>query len=301
MKAHLIAFAAILVLIPFAQSSSGEQVPSWIKSNAGWWAEGVISEAEFVRALEYLISENILIVPPTTVESEPSDSVPEWVKNTAGWWADGVITDSEFVNAVQHLIKVGIISVGSSDLTSMESDSSQTNVSSQKDSKLEALQEELKACQEIKKAYERLNCEKEVKDKITAHEYMTSADAYTVGPVTFYYSGNQFEIRDSGQALLTVKMLAVNTGSSDNVSMMCSGPSVCNYDVTNGDKVFKYSSTDFTNGQIVLKPGQSREFEVFFGPNIGYGGTTFEYDPSKDYYFRISEPWGSAKIPLNLG
>jgi len=100
---------------------------------------------------------------------------------------------------------------------------------------------------------------------------------------------------------LTVKILAVNTDSNSNVSLMCSGPAVCNYDVTNGDKVFKYSSTDFTSGNITLKPDQAREFEIFFGPNIGYGGTTFKYDSSKEYFFRINESFGSASIPLNLG
>jgi hypothetical protein len=39
---------------------------------------------------------------------------------------------------------------------------------------------------------------------------------------------------------------------------------------------------------------------MLFGPNIGYGGTTFEYDQSKEYYFRISEPYGSVSIPLNI-
>jgi hypothetical protein len=95
-------------------------------------------------------------------------------------------------------------------------------------------------------------------------------------------------------------MLVKNTGSSDNVSLMCTGPSICNYDVWNGEKAFKYSATDFTNGNIVLKPGQAREFSMLFGPLIPYGGTQFIYDPAKDYVFRISEPWGSTSIPLNL-
>ena len=105
---------------------------------------------------------------------------------------------------------------------------------------------------------------------------------------------------ESGQANLSVRVLAENIGSNDNVVLFCSGPSVCNYDVWNGDKAYKYSSTDFTNGQTVVKPGEAQEVNMLFGPNIGYGGTTFEFDSSKDYYLRISEPWGSASIPLNL-
>jgi hypothetical protein len=96
-------------------------------------------------------------------------------------------------------------------------------------------------------------------------------------------------------------MLVKNTGFNDNISLFCTGPAVCNYDVWNSEKSFKYSATDFTNGNIVLTPGKSREFSILFGPVIGVPGSTqFIYDPAKDYVFRISEPWGSATIPLNL-
>jgi len=42
------------------------------------------------------------------------------------------------------------------------------------------------------------------------------------------------------------------------------------------------------------------ETSTLFGPNIGYGGTEFEYDSGKNYFFRIAEFFGSAFIPLNL-
>jgi hypothetical protein len=35
-------------------------IPSWIKVNAGWWAEGKISDAEYVQAIEYLINQKII-------------------------------------------------------------------------------------------------------------------------------------------------------------------------------------------------------------------------------------------------
>jgi hypothetical protein len=38
-----------------------------------------------------------------------------------------------------------------------------------------------------------------------------------------------------------------------------------------------------------------------FGPAQGYGNyVDFEYDPSKEYFLRITEPFGSADIPLEL-
>ena len=100
--------------------------------------------------------------------------------------------------------------------------------------------------------------------------------------------------------MLRLKILVENTGSSQNESLFCTGPAICNYDVTNGSDDFKYSGMDFTNGQVVLRPGESKLFNFFFGPNIGGGGTTFEYDPRKDYYFRSNESFGSISILLNL-
>jgi len=295
MKITLAILSIILLIGSISPFVSAQSVPEWVKNNAAWWAEGTISEGEFVSAIQFLIKENILTVNETPIAEETTQQgVPEWVKNNAAWWAEGTISEGEFLNGIQHLIKIGIIHV-----TSVQSEASSQSMPG--DSKLDSLQAELEACTEIKKAYDRIQCEKEVEQKITRHQYETNGTPYKVGPVTYYYTGNEFEITDKGQAFLTVKLLAVNTDSDDNVTLKCTGPAICNYDVTNGDKVFKYASTDFTSGSITLKPEKSREFEIFFGPNIGYGGTTCEYDSSKEYFFRINESFGSASIPLNLG
>jgi len=38
------------------------KIPLWIKNNAKWWADGIISEREFVLAIEYLLNKNIISV-----------------------------------------------------------------------------------------------------------------------------------------------------------------------------------------------------------------------------------------------
>lgn len=291
MKARFLAVVTVLslmLLLPVTQSSSAQSVPEWVKNNAGWWADGTISESEFVLAIQYLIAEGIITIPPAVVSSQPqSDGIPDWVKNTALWWSQGAISDGEFVNAIQYLISSGVIAV--------------ETPSSGDDSEISMLKADLEACAEIKKAYDRIDCEQDAEAALTAYDYKSNGEAFEAGPVTFYYKGNGFEISSSGQALLDIKLLAENTGSNDNVTLMCTGPSICNYDIWNGDKAFKYAGTNFTNGQIVLKPSESKEFSMLFGPNIGYGGTTFEYDPSKEYVFRVTEAWGSTSIPLQLG
>jgi hypothetical protein len=299
MKTTIALITAVLLVGSITSFASAEGVPAWVKNNAGWWANGTISESEFIQGIQFLIKDGVIVIPPTAVSAEKSQSVPEWVKNNAGWWADGTITDNEFVSGIQHLIKTGVISVS----TEVKSSDSLSTAST--DSKTASLEAELEKCTDIKQAYPRLNCERTAKHAIEAYSIMTNGQSYNVGPLIYYWTGlgtegNSFEITESGQAILSVRILAVNTSTSENISMMCTGPAICNYDVWNGDKAFKYSGMDFTNGQIVVKPGTSEIFNMLFGPNIGYGGTTFEYDSSKEYFFRVSEPYGKVSIPLEL-
>ncbi len=42
-------------------------IPDWIKNNAKWWSDGSISETEYVKSLEYLITNGIIKIPITEV------------------------------------------------------------------------------------------------------------------------------------------------------------------------------------------------------------------------------------------
>jgi len=90
------------------------EIPSWIKNNAGWWADGSIDDSSFVQGIQYLIKEGIMKIPPTTQGAgSGSNEIPSWIKNNAGWWADGSIDDSSFVQGIQYLIKEGIMKISS--------------------------------------------------------------------------------------------------------------------------------------------------------------------------------------------
>jgi len=281
-------------------ASVQNQIPAWVKSNVGWWSDGTISDGEFLSGIEFLIKDGVITISPTGTSSQTSDDVPAWVKNNAGWWADGTISDGEFVNGIQHLVKSGLVSIS----TNAEPEQVTFAEPKNADSELVVLQAELDKCSEIVTAYKRIDCEKPIKKDMTLHNYKMDAEKFVVGPITYYWQGigsegNEFYITPTGQAILSVRMLAENT-SSEITAINCTSPQICAYDAWNGEKAFKYSGMDFTSGQIVMNPGDSREFNMLFGPNIGYGGTEFEYDPSKDYFFRINEDFGSASIPLNL-
>jgi hypothetical protein len=87
------------------------EIPSWVKNNAGWWADNLIGDSDFISGIQYLITEGIMTIPPTQSGSSTSQEIPIWIKNNAGWWADDLITDTDFVSGIQYLITNGIMSV----------------------------------------------------------------------------------------------------------------------------------------------------------------------------------------------
>jgi len=104
------------ILVPNS-SAQDAQIPGWIKDVAGWWANGQISENEFVTGIEYLINNNIILLHSIPcnekIESQYGDtkSVPDWIKNNASWWSDNLIDDIDFINGLQYLIKHKIIKI----------------------------------------------------------------------------------------------------------------------------------------------------------------------------------------------
>ncbi|NNM35615.1 MAG: peptidase [Nitrosopumilus sp.] len=92
-----------------------QEIPSWIKNNAGWWADGSIDDKSFVEGIKFLIKEGIMKIPPTQQGTGSSSSaIPDWIKNNAGWWADGAIDDDSFVGGIQFLIEQGIMKIPTS-------------------------------------------------------------------------------------------------------------------------------------------------------------------------------------------
>ena len=104
------------ILVPNS-SAQDAQIPNWVKSVAGWWGSGDISENEFVTGIEYLINNNIILldfVPCNDkIQSQYGDtkSVPDWIKNNANWWSENLIGDTDFINGLQYLIEHKIIKI----------------------------------------------------------------------------------------------------------------------------------------------------------------------------------------------
>ena len=86
-------------------------IPEWIKNNARWWADGIITDADFINGIKYLIQHQIIKLPSFEQHDNSNKAIPEWIKNNARWWADGIITDADFVRGIQYMIERGIIEI----------------------------------------------------------------------------------------------------------------------------------------------------------------------------------------------
>ena len=84
-------------------------VPEWIKNSASFWVQGHTSDEEFISAIQYLVNQGVIILPPTESGSSTDEGIPDWIKQTVGFWVDGHTSDDEFVSAIQYLVKQGTI------------------------------------------------------------------------------------------------------------------------------------------------------------------------------------------------
>lgn len=94
-----------------SKTAVGEQIPSWLKSNAKWWASGQLNDVEFASGIKFLIENDMITISDEKISQTSSSDLetPHWIKNTAGWWADGLVSDVEFVSGLEHLVNNGVI------------------------------------------------------------------------------------------------------------------------------------------------------------------------------------------------
>lgn len=86
-------------------------LPDWIRNNAKWWSDGIISDKDFAAGIEYMIKNKIIDVGVRTNDFSAEKKIPDWVKSNAKWWSKYLIPSDEFVKGLQYLIQAGIIQV----------------------------------------------------------------------------------------------------------------------------------------------------------------------------------------------
>ena len=48
--------------ISYAQPAQKQMVPEWIRNNAAWWSDNQIGDTDFLKGIEYLIENNIIVI-----------------------------------------------------------------------------------------------------------------------------------------------------------------------------------------------------------------------------------------------
>lgn len=87
-------------------------IPTWVKLNAVWWTDDLVTDEEFLSGIEYLIEQKILVVSVVQAPIDSADNkIPSWIKNRTGWWADGMVSDTEFLSGIEYMIERGILVV----------------------------------------------------------------------------------------------------------------------------------------------------------------------------------------------
>src|SRR2546427_10233455 len=91
--------------------ATGEEIriPLWIKKVAKLWANGEISDSDFLQGIQYILVQKIMKIPETNADSSSYLEIPPWVKIVAKLWANGRVGDSTIVQGIQFLIQTGFI------------------------------------------------------------------------------------------------------------------------------------------------------------------------------------------------
>ena len=64
------------VITPSPAPTAETSIPDWIKNSAGWWADGQIDDNTFVSAIQWLISNDVMTIPPTEQGTGSDNVIP---------------------------------------------------------------------------------------------------------------------------------------------------------------------------------------------------------------------------------
>jgi len=75
-------------------SATNTSVPDWVKNNAKWWSEGSITETDYIKSLEFLITQGIIQIPIPITEvtaAQTALSDDERAQSFVVHFSDGMI------------------------------------------------------------------------------------------------------------------------------------------------------------------------------------------------------------------
>ena len=66
------------------KGANADEIPDWIRNNAAWWADGMISDFDFVKGIEFLVNNGIIQVKQTTNTQIDSSSIDIDIETNEG-------------------------------------------------------------------------------------------------------------------------------------------------------------------------------------------------------------------------
>lgn len=171
---------------------------------------------------------------------------------------------------------------------SIKSITNQTKGTSQND-----YDTKLAKCDKLQSGGDKYACKKNLELSKKIQDNKAKAIPYAIGPITFYYISNHIEKTFQGNTILTIYFVVENTGSSSNIVMSCPRQNSCNYVLYDGQKEIQYTTNTLVYGTLTLKPNTPKLLEWSFFQGLNY-------DPVKDYSFKVRESWGIGAIPLGV-
>jgi len=89
------------------------KVPTWIKNNVQWWADGQVDDQTFLNGIEFMVKEKVIDIPvlPEQASDVAEQKIPDWIRNNAIWWSEGAISEDDFINGIEFLVQKGIVRV----------------------------------------------------------------------------------------------------------------------------------------------------------------------------------------------
>jgi len=108
LKAELAEIKAML-----SEKEDKPKVPTWIKNNVQWWADGQVDDQTFLNGIEFMVKEKVIDIPvlPEQSSDVAEQKIPDWIRNNAIWWSEGAISEDDFINGIEFLVQKGIVRV----------------------------------------------------------------------------------------------------------------------------------------------------------------------------------------------
>ena len=81
------------------------QIPNWFKQITQFWINQNISDEQYAKTLDFLLSEKVIHVPTSKFKNATETDIPIWIRANAQKWINDEISDDEFAIVLDWLTR----------------------------------------------------------------------------------------------------------------------------------------------------------------------------------------------------